>query len=375
MRKIVFIITDLDNGGAEKMLYKLIKYTDRELYNIHVIYITGKGIMRKEFDKLGIEITSLNLKRRIPTIKAIKKSIKICKDADIIQAWMYHADLWGYVIGKVFLNKKVVFGIRDSNLNKKYNKKVTLLINKINAYLSKKVDKVISCSYEGKMAHVESGYSEKNIIVIPNGFELDRCDKSKCIDKDFKKKLGVSDEEKVVVSVGRWHKIKDYPNLFRAVKILADKNLKFKCLLVGTGLEESNEELVNLIEKENIKNKVILMGKSNEVPVMLSNSDLYILHSAGEGFSNSLGEAMACSVPCVATDVGDCSYILKGLGTIVESRNPQALAEAIDKKLRMSSDERKREGSLLRKRVEESYDIKVVVNKYYEVYNDLLVKK
>lgn len=375
LKKIVFIITDLDNGGAEKMLYKLIKYSDRNKYDIHVIYLTGKGVTRKDFEELNIKITFLGLKRKIPTIKAIKKTLEVCKEADIIQTWMYHADLWGYIIGKVFLNKKVVFGIRHSNLEKNYNKKTTLLINKVNAHLSRKVDKIVSCSEKGKENHIKCGYKEDKFLVIPNGFELDDFDKNKLIDVGFKDRYGIKNDEKVIVSVGRWNKIKDYHNLIKAIGVLNKQGFKFKCLLVGTGIDKSNEQLMEWIREETVEEKVILLGRSTEVHKILSNSDLYVLHSAGEGFPNTLGEAMSCGVPCVATDVGDCRLMLGGLGTVVERKNFNALAKAMGETLNLSSDESIKEGDMLRKRIEENYDIKKIVQRFYDLYSSLLVEK
>ena len=170
--KITHIIIGLNLGGAERMLYKLLQNMDKEKYELEVISLQDKGFYGPKIEALGIKVHEIKIKS-IPTIKDIMKIRKLVKNADIVQSWMYHADLLNYLSTR-FLNNKVLWGIRRTNLNKSENKKSTLFIAKINAFLAKRIDLIISCSFAGKKSHISYGYTERNMIVIPNGFEMDK---------------------------------------------------------------------------------------------------------------------------------------------------------------------------------------------------------
>lgn len=366
--KIVHIITSLGEGGAETMLYKLLKYTDRKLYEVEVITMIDRSVMGDKIEELGIKLYELNMKRGIPTIRALIKAARICKDADIIQAWMYHADLLGFIIGKLIFKKRVFFGIRHSNLERDKNKRTTLFIAKINAFLSRYVDKVVSCSEEATRNHIKYGYEKSKFVTIPNGFEIDRYHKVMDAKEILIKELGFDCDYKIICSVGRWNVLKDYNNLLSAVEILSRNRRYVKCLIAGTDIDYKNKELGHLIQEKNLKETIILLGRRNDIPTIMSASDVFVLSSSGEGFPNVIGESMACEVPCVVTNVGDCASIVGELGLVVERKNPLELASAIEKLLDLNVEQRDLLGKKLRKRVIDMFDINYIVKNFEELY-------
>src|SRR5699024_3018079 len=142
--KITHIITGLNMGGAETMLYKLLKHVNKDKYDINVISMMDDGVYGEKIRNLGIEVISLNMKKGIPSLKGFKLAKRHIKNTDIIQTWMYHADLFGYILFKLSKVKKLIWGIRRSNLDPKLNKKSTIMVAKVNSKLSKKIDKVVS---------------------------------------------------------------------------------------------------------------------------------------------------------------------------------------------------------------------------------------
>src|SRR5699024_2411452 len=123
-------------------------------------------------EKLGIKVYPLNLNKK-NIFKSFKKSRKISKDSDVINTWLYHADIFGFIVAKILLKKKLIWNVRHRNLDKNANKARTLKIVKLNSFLSKYVDTITYNSNKALETHADFGYKGRNSVVIPNGFELD----------------------------------------------------------------------------------------------------------------------------------------------------------------------------------------------------------
>lgn len=370
MITIVHIITGLGNGGAEMMLYKLLSKIDRKKYNIEVISLTDKGIMGPKMEELGIIVHELNLNKKFAIIANIKKGIKLTKRKDIIQSWMYHADLFATIISIFVKPKKLIWGIRRSNLEKDKNKKLTLLIVKINSYLSKFriVDKIVSCSQEATNIHKIYGYSKDKIITIPNGFSIE---KYKLIDNaryKIQNELKIDDKKLILSIVGRWDILKDHKNALDALKILKRKRNDFIMIFCGTQMDENNKELVKLIRDKKLENIVKLLGRREDIPNIMSATDIYISSSSGEGFSNVIGEAMACETFCIVTDVGDSSYIVGHTGETIPRENPEELSKKIDEVMNMDDKIRREFAKKARERIIKNFEIKKIVSLYEKLY-------
>jgi len=144
--KVTHIITGLNMGGAETMLYKILKYRNIDNYKLKVISMMDKGIYGDKIKGLGVEVITLNMKQGRPTLKGFIKARKAIKDTDVIQTWMYHADIFGFLLYKTSKVKRLIWGIRRNNLDSRLNKKSTIYIAKLNSIISKRVDTVVSCS-------------------------------------------------------------------------------------------------------------------------------------------------------------------------------------------------------------------------------------
>lgn len=365
-KKIVHIIVGLNNGGAEMMLYKLLKYTDKEKYECSVISMMNEGIMGERIKKIGIPVYCLNMKRGIPSVQAIIKALGICKDKDIIQTWMYHADLLGFIISKI-LKKKIIWGIRRSNLEKDKNKKSTLLIAKINSYLSKWTDSIISCSIIAKETHIKYGYSSEKVNVIPNGFELEKFKYIENSKKILEREFPTLKNKLIFSLVARYEILKDHKTCIEAIKIIKEKYTKnFRLLLCGTNINEKNLDLMKLIEVNGVQDNVLLLDRRDDIPIIMSATDIYISSSSGEGFPNVIGEAMACETPCVVTDVGDSAYIVGDTGKVIKRKAPMELAEKIIKFI--EEKEYLLNRKKCRERIIENFEIKRIVIEYEKIY-------
>lgn len=369
MKKIIHIITGLGNGGAEMMLFKLLENTKNNKSKIEVISMMDEGIMGEKIEKLGIKVHTLNMNRGIPNLSGIKKAKKICENANIIQSWMYHADLFSFIVSLFVKPQKLIWGIRRSNLEKDKNKKSTLLIAKINSFLSNRVvNKIVSCSKIATEVHSDYGYCKEKIVTIPNGFSLEKYKYFKEAKEKIIDELKINKNNKILTLVGRWNILKDHNNCLEALKILKEKRDDFTMIFCGTGVDPTNKELVRMIKEKKLENNVIILGRRKDIPNIMSATDIYISSSSGEGFPNVVGEAMACECPCIVTDVGDSAYIVGDTGIVIPRQNSELLAKGIDKLLNLKEIERKELGKLARQRIMDNFEISKVVSLYEKLY-------
>ncbi|WP_313128026.1 glycosyltransferase [Anaerocolumna sp.] len=374
MKRIIHIISGLNNGGAEMMLYKLLLNNDNYKYNCEVISMTDKGVLGRSIERLGVKVHCLNLKRGFPNFQALIQTVKIIKGADIVQSWMYHADLLAFLSTRIIKSTKLIWGIRRSSLNKEDIKKSTFLVAKINAKLSKYVDRVISCSEAGRINHIQFGYNSGNIITIPNGFELERFKKTNISKKELNKLFNsyISNDTKIIGMIARWNPIKNHELLFKALKEL-DDNMKYnyKLVLCGPDVDEKNHSLNVMLKKYDLQSKTVLLGRRDDIPLIMSAIDIFVSPSKSEGFSNVIGEAMACECICIVTDVGDSKYIIGDEGLVVLPGDLQLMCEALEKAITLPENERLALGRLARERVNNNFDIRKIVYEYFNVYESI----
>jgi glycosyltransferase involved in cell wall biosynthesis len=175
--KIIHIITGLSTGGAEMMLFKLLSKINRDKFQPEVVSLTDAGPVADKIKTLGIPVHELGMKRGgFHPAAVIKLSLLLRnKKPDLVQTWLYHSDLVGGIAAKLSGRTKLFWSIRQSNIDADSNKRSTIWIAKTCAKLSSWLpDKIICCSHAAQESHVALGYSKEKIVVIPNGFNLDK---------------------------------------------------------------------------------------------------------------------------------------------------------------------------------------------------------
>src|SRR5690606_13176523 len=124
---------------------------------------------------------------------------------------------------------------------------------------------------------------------------------------------------------------KDHQNLFVALSILRQRGWPVKCILVGRGLNHSNELLAENLRRLKLEDCVELASTRNDIHRLMNAFAIHVLpSSSGEGFPNVVAEAMACGVPCVVTDVGEAAGIVEDTGRLISPKDLEALANSIE---------------------------------------------
>ena len=331
--RVVHIITCLEQGGAEGVLTRLVSSRE-EGWSYSVISLKGNGFYSEILRDHGIEPYVFNFGRfyQCKSLFEFARLVRLLNkiSPDVVQTWLYHADLVGGVAARVAGTKIIIWGIRTASLSAKLNGSFTRFVawtcSKVSARLP---TAIISCSVEAVNEHVRMGYDSSKFHVIPNGYDLSLYFPNSLNRDRLRREWGVKDGEVVFGCIARWDPYKDHETLFRAISLVASCEPVLRCVLVGNGMEAKNQALADMLTRYDLWDSVILLGSCSDIPIIMNALDFHVLSSASEAFPNVVAEAMACGIPCVVTDVGDSAMIVDGTGWVVEPGSPQLLAQAL----------------------------------------------
>jgi glycosyltransferase involved in cell wall biosynthesis len=173
--------------------------------------------------------------------------------------------------------------------------------------------------------------------------------------------------------IARYHPQKDHANFLRAAAKLDHGHLSIRFVLVGPGVDPNNTELLSIIEESKLVSRVHLLGQRSDIAEITAGLDVATLSSAwGEAFPNVIGEAMACGVPCVVTDIGDAASIVADTGLAVRPGDPEALAAGWARLLQLGFEGRTRLGTAARQRIVDHYRLPVITRRYQNLYSDVI---
>lgn len=372
--KIVHVIIGLNVGGAELMLRRLLE-SHACLSDIDhtVVSLTDLGVIGPQISALGVPVTALGMRGFLDIPHVLYRLSKILRVAkpDIVQTWMYHADLLGGLAARMAGIRNIIWGVRTTDLANG-GKKTTVLIRKICALVSKFLPKVIVCAAEAsRKAHVAVGYDDKRMVVIPNGFDLSRLSATQEQREKVRLAAGIKPKEFVIGSLGRYNPVKDHLNFIAATALLAVKFQNLKFLLVGRGLEQANTPLMQVISATGYADRFAFLGERQDIAACLKAMDIFCLHSKTEGFPNVLGEAMAMGLPCVTTNVGDAAYLLNGSGIVVPPQDSYALASALQEMINLSAEERSALAQSAKARIYSDFSIDRASENFIRLYKEI----
>jgi len=373
--RVTHVITGLKPFGAEVMLSRLIEKSDSQNFSHHVISLTGDDVIGDVIRDLGVEVQLLGLRASFPNPGLLLRLSNWIKKAqpDLVQTWLYHGDLIGGLVTRLNHTAPVVWGVHHSNLDPKVDRWSTVMTARACARVSHWVpDRIICCSRASYRVHADLGYPKDHMVIIPNGFDLDQFFPSHQARSDFRQDLGLGEDTFLIGMAGRYHPQKDHITFVRAAKILSERVKGIRFLLSGSGLDEGNQALMEIIRGQGITDTIHLLGHRADMHGFYAALDLFTLTSQGEAFPNVVGEAMACGVPCVVTDVGDCSEMVGDTGLVVPPRNPQALASGWEKLYLQTPGERSALGMRARNRVQKNFELKHITSQYEKLYQQVV---
>ncbi|WP_010300255.1 glycosyltransferase [Candidatus Odyssella thessalonicensis] len=374
MIKLAFIITGLNRGGAEKMLLKILSTIDRTTFEPRVFCLTTHRSLQSDFIAAGIQVYTYQLNKPLSMLSDLWKFLRDCRQfkPHLIQGWMYHGNLLAW-LAQLFCTAKLIFGIRACLYDFNFESFRTQCFIRLGGYLSSLTDGIIYVSDVARAQHEAAGYQSALNITIANGFELDRFSPNPQWRQEYREKLALKEQEIAIGFFARFHKLKGFHNLLEAFAYVHKKQPNTKLVLAGDQVVDQNSELMATIKHHHLEDSVILLGELPHPEHCLNALDLFVSPSLQEGFPNVVGEAMACGIPCVVTDVGDSALAVGDTGLIVPPNDCNALADALLSAIKEPRTLRQW-GEQARLRIKTEFSLATIVKKYEAAYTTLLEK-
>ena len=363
--RIAHVINLKSWGGAELVLLRLLTDGDHQRFEHLVVSLAVPGPELDRFAAAGIDTWALGL-RSLATVgwqlPRLRRRLRAF-GPDVVQTWMYHADL----LGGLATTAPVCWNLRRTTPGNSV-KAATAWTARACAKLSHRLPvRIVCCGEAARSQHAALGYAADRMVVIPNGFDLDVWQPRPEARTEVRRELGVGDETLLVGLMARYMPVKNHRLFLEAAgRVARDHDLQVVCC--GRDVEPANADFSAAVASAGLAGRVHALGHREDLPRLTAALDIACLSSLQEGFPNVVGEAMACGVPCLVTDVGDAALLVGETGRVVPSADLEAFAIALRELLELPADERQRLGQQARARIESRFGLPGMIDAYQALW-------
>lgn len=333
---ILFLARSLDRGGAERQLVVLAKGLACRGYAVAVAVFFGGGAYEAELSKAGVRIILLEKKGRWDILPFLIRLVRVLRKERpvVLHSYLGVPNILAVVLKPFLPGTRIVWGVRASNVDLSRYDWLSRLAYVLERRLARFADRIIANSHAGRRHAVANDFPEEKIVVIPNGIDTDYFQPDPDGRRRVRAEWGLGEHEMLVGLVGRLDPMKDHPVFLEAARLLADVRQDIRFVCVGDGPADYASALREQAATLGLTSRLIWAGARDDMPAVYSALDISSSSSSyGEGFSNTVAEAMACERPCVVTNVGDSARIVGAVGEVVPPRDPDALAGAMARML------------------------------------------
>jgi glycosyltransferase involved in cell wall biosynthesis len=365
--KPVLLIRSLEVGGAERQMVALARGLAALGHEVRVLTFYPGGALRGDLDARGVSVTSLGKCGRWDMAGFLLRLVAVLRQErpTVLYSFLPTANLVGLVAARLAGIPQVVWGVRASNMDYSQYDRLSQFEAWLGGKLARYANKIICNSQAGAMHHAGLGYPADKITVIVNGIDTARY----CFDSAGRDRVraewGILPSDLLIGLPARFDPMKGHETSLRALAQLSLEMPAVKLACVGSG--PLFDSLRALSRELQIDGQVVWAGTRKDMPAVYSAFDLSTSSSYGEGFSNTIAEAMACGRMCVATDVGDSATIVCNDDWVVPARSSEALAQVWRRALALTVTERAALGAIARQRIVENYSVDCMVKRTLEV--------
>jgi glycosyltransferase involved in cell wall biosynthesis len=329
---LLHVITDLDVGGAQLALARMITQMDRARFRHRVVSLLPSGPVEEMLAAAGIPVTSLELPRGRVTPAGLWRLRRLIREwqPHVVGSWLYHADLLATLALLPGRSVPLIWNLRSARMDMQQYSWVSRATRRACAVLSHQPDVIVANSATGQAFHAQLGYRPRAWEIVFNGVETDHYRPDPGARREIRQELGLpADSPAPLIGVlARYDPMKGHPVFLEAARQIAERHPDVQFLLAGTGVEAATPYFQEFRDAHPaLAPRVHLLGRRSDTARLMAALDVYCLPSIGEGFPNVVAEAMACGVPCAVTDAGDARTIVGDTGVVVPVGQASALAD------------------------------------------------
>lgn len=371
MINIVFIIRSLNYGGAERQLVNLAKDLNKEKFNPTILTFYS-GPLERELKEANVKTIWLEKKGRWDVFGFLFRLYRqlAALKPDMIHGYLTVQNILTILLKPFFPRVRMVIGVRASNMDLSRYDWLARLMDSVESFLSRYADLVIVNSKAGFTYSLGQGFPEKKMIMIPNGIDTERFKPDKEGGRRVRNEWGIPEGKVLIGLVGRLDPMKDHPTFLKAASLLVKQKKPVHFVCLGTGPTAYRDELIAIGKELGLSDHISWIDPRSDMPSVYNGFDIVSSSSCfGEGFPNVIGEAMACGVPCVVTDVGDSARVVGNTGIVVPPNNPEALAAGW---IQCMSEDNNETGATPRLRIQNNFSLNRLAQHTEEVLIDTL---
>jgi glycosyltransferase involved in cell wall biosynthesis len=367
--KVLFFVRDLAVGGSQRQLAVMAAGLARRGHDVAVAVLYAGGALETLLHGSGARLLSVGKSGRwhVGAPLARLRQLFLSERPDLVYAFLPTQTALAALLLPPRLETKLVFGLRAAGVQFDRYDVLSGLFYRTEALLSRRADLAIANARAVRADAVKRGLPPDRIAVISNGIETGTMRPDPAAGHAQRRAWDIPADAFVIGCVARLDPMKDHANLLTAAASFARQHGDARFVLVGAGAPAYRDELGTLAQSLGIEQRVVWAGELGDVQAAYNAFDIATLSSAfGEGFPNAVGEAMACGVPVVGTDVGDVRAIVGEIGEVVPPRTPDLLCTAwVRQRQRLAQYPGLREAA--RNSIIASYSVDVMVRRTEEI--------
>ena len=362
--RVLLVGRALTTGGAERQMIHIANGLAARGHQVRLSTFYAVNEFPDALDRDRVTWTALEKTSRWDVAGPIQRLRTLVRRwrPDAIYTFLTPANLLLTALRPVLPRHALVWGLRGADLDLSRYDWLSRLTIRLERRLAWVPDLIIANSEAGRRDALAHGFPGDRIRVVPNGIDTDAFSPVTADERRAARaRMGLPRDALVVGLVARLDPMKDHETALRAMaRVVRTRDAHL--VLAGTGPAEFRRKLEMFADGLGLAGRAHWLGAAPEVRTVYAAIDVLCLPSAfGEGFPNVIGEAMACGVPCVATDVGDSRAVMGGFGVVVPPRDPAALADGLSRMADRAADPEL--GPLLRRRIVERYSLAAMIER------------